>query len=219
MRWDWPSWRFSTVDASGEPRVTDTGAVILLVGLCFGIALTQVIFSQQYSGLVRGNVYWWTLQRIIPWALSLAMVWVITVLGMMAFVLPGIYLGLRLFWADEFVLVHRSGPIRALRQSWELTRGDAGSVFRFQFVAGLAAYGVIIAGALVLAAVGALGELLGSPQNWEPVTLTCVWLLIFVGYGALHAWEIVYLYGMRTKRASSLAASTRTLLTDDVVRK
>ena len=209
-------WLSSEVDESGETRVSDTAAFVLLLGFGFGVALTQVILSRQYSGLIKGNVYLWTLRRFVPWALSLAIVFVITVLGMMAFLLPGMYLALRLFWADEFVLVHQSGPLRALRESWELTQGEAGPVFRFQFLAGLAAYLVFIGGAVVLAAVGTLGRLLASPRYWEPATFVCIWLVIFVGYGALHASEIVYLYGMRADRASSLAASTTTLLTDDV---
>ena len=202
---------------SGQSTLADSATVVAGLAWVFGFVLTQVVVSQKYTGLVQGNPYVWTLRRFVPWALSITIVLAATWLGTLALVLPGIYLLLRLFWADEFALIHRAGPFQALKESWQLTRGNVGSMIRFQFLAGLAAFVVLIAGAGLFVAVSAtLVQLLGRPGAhtlvWlKPAVLTLVWLMIFVFYGVGHAFEIVYLYGMRAERARSLVGSTKVL--------
>ena len=219
---------------SGQSTVAyGARVVVFLLALAFGIALTQVVLSRQYSGLVQGNPYVWTLRRFVPWVLTWIICLAAIFLGTLALVLPGIYVGLRLFWADEFALIHRKGPVQALKESWELTRGHAGSIFLFQFLAGLVA-SVLALAALFLAYLAPLmlyvwgfSEVLkegsGILQNVAAAFLaehsyflrtlppTFFWLLFFVGYGALHAPQIVYLYGMRAERARSLVGSTKVL--------
>ena len=168
----------------------------------FGIALTQVILSRRYTGLVQGNVYLWTLQRFVPWAVATVFVYAATFAGLLALVLPGIYLSVRLFWADELALVHRAGPIEALKQSWNLTRGKAGSVFKFQIVAGLASYLVMFAGAMLFLGYFAIKERLGGVETLGFIHTAVLVEGLAVIYGALHAPEIVYFYGMRAKQAS-----------------
>ncbi len=130
---------------------------------------------------------------------------------MLALVIPGIYIGFRLFWADEFALTHEVNPIQALKDSWELTKGNVGDIFRFQFIAGLAAYAVLIPGILLLASLGLVGNVLGNPSYLEPVVVTLSFLVVFVGYGALHSPEIVRLYGMRAEQAAGVASTGKTL--------
>lgn len=124
-------------------------------------------------------------------------------------IIPGIYLSLRLFWAEEFALVHGAGPIQAIRESWDLTTGLAGSVFVFQFLAGLAAYGVFIAMGLAAVSVGAALEMLPTPITKTLRMVLICWGLL-IGYAGLHAPEIVYLYGMRAERSTSFGEASRT---------
>jgi len=53
-------------------------------------------------------------------------------------IVPGIYCALRFFWADEFALIHGCGPVKALRESWHLTRGKVWDIFSFQFLLSIA---------------------------------------------------------------------------------
>jgi hypothetical protein len=187
-------------------RVLGGTAIFLLLMFAFGIALTQVILSQQYTGLVKGNPYWWTLQRFIPWALTAIIALAAAFLGMLAFIVPGIIIGLRLFWADEFALVHQAGPLDAITNSWQLTRGKMGAIFIFQFLAGLASSVVLIGGGVIITLSNAAIQVLGSSYSLELVELTVAYLVIFVGYGSLHGPEIAYFYGMRTR---SVVRSTK----------
>ncbi len=195
----------------GEMAMPERTEFLLLLMLAFGISLTQVILSQRYTRLVQGDPYAWTLRRFVPWALSWIMCLAAIFLGTLALVVPGIIIALRLFWADEFALVHRAGPIQALKESWELTRGDVGSIFVFQFLAGLAAYAVLIPVGILVLVFLFLVELLGSPEYLWPLEFALVFLLVFVGYGALHGPEIVYFYGMRARQSRSLVRSTKVL--------
>ncbi len=195
----------------GETTVSGGAGILILLMLAFGIALTQVILSQRYTRLVQGDPYAWTLRRFIPWTLSWIVCLAAIVLGMLALLVPGIILALRLFWADEFALVHRAGPIQALKESWKLTRGDVGSLFVFQFLAGLAAYVVLIPVGALLLAFMALVQLLGISEYLGPLGLALVYLMIFVGYAGLHGPEIVYFYGMRAEQSRSLVGSTKVL--------
>ena len=192
---------------SGDIEISDGLTLFLLVGLAFGIALVQVVLSQRHTGLVKGNPYMWTLQRFVPWVLVEVNVFVITMLGTIALILPGMYLGLRLFWADEFALVHRAGPLQALKDSWRLTEGEAGPIFKFQFIAGWAAYLVLIVGGLLFIFFQYTLELVDFPSFSGPVEQSLAYALIFVGYGAVHAPEIVHFYGMRAEASRGFTAS------------
>jgi hypothetical protein len=186
------------------------GSLTLLALFAYSFALVQVVLSQQYVGLVRGNLYLWTLRRFLPWCLASTIVGMLALAGFLLFVVPGVYLSLRLCWVGEFALVHRFGPLQSIRESWRLTKDNAGSIFKFQFLAGLAANLILFAGAIVITGLAAVIELAGSHPFLDPVGGTVVWLAFLVGYGAFEGPEVIYFYGMRAEQAVSLAESRST---------
>jgi len=98
-----------------------------------------------------------------------------------------------------------------LKDSWKLTEGEAGPIFKFQFIAGWAAYLIVIVGAIAFGLVQSALDMTNIPSLASPVEKAIAYALIFVGYGAVHAPEIVHFYGMRAENSRGLAASTRTL--------
>lgn len=196
------------VDVAGEEVLSGGSVLIVMLTFVFGIALTQVILTQAYTGLVKGNPYLWTMRRFLPWVATWILLVIAIFAGFMALIIPGILISLRLFWADEFVLIHQAGPFVALKESWQLTRGSSGDIFKFQFLCGLMANLTLIGAALVLAAVGFATASLGQ---FQVVDGTLTSLVVFLSYSALHAPEIVYFYGVRAKRAARLADSSKIL--------
>jgi hypothetical protein len=191
--------------------ISGVGILIWPALASFGVALTQMVMTQKHSGLVRANPYLLTAKRFVPWVVTTVLAFAILIVGYMALIIPGIYLSLRLFWAEEFVLVHGTGPLQGLRESWELTRGSAGSIFGFQFLAGFAAYGVLL---LVFGALAGFLALVEVEENGGPVDMVRRVIMFwgaFIAYAGLHAPEVVYIYGMRAERAVSSADSTKTL--------
>lgn len=178
-------------------------AVVAVLG-AYGFALTAVLFSQRYTRRIQGDVYLLALKRLIPWLATLAIATAASFVGFMLLVLPGIYIAIRLFWADEFALAFGYGPIRALSASWKLTEHDFGSVFWFQLRAGWATYPVLLLvfGAFVVIglAVGFLAEALSISLSLVLVTLMVA--VIFQAYGLLHGPELARFYGKLAKDSS-----------------
>lgn len=182
-----------------EPVNLSAGAswALLLLG-AYSMALVATVMSKGYTGYIEGNAYLWTLRRSLPWAAASALMYAISSLGYLVFIVPGVILSIRLFWADEFALAHNAGPILALKESWRLTSGQTGKLFRFQLLAGLAGWLVFMGGLILFVPIGTIIALLGDRG-----TLVLFWflfLLIFVGYGAVHGPELARFYGMYAAR-------------------
>ena len=171
-----------------------------LLGLGFGVALTQVILSSQYIRLGIGSPYTWVFRRIVPWGATWFLYAFLTSMGLVAFIIPGIIISLRLFWADEFALVHGKGSIESLRESWTLTRDKGLSILVFQFLAGWAQLIIAFPAILLLFAIG---QMPSQSALAELVQGSLSWLVVFVTYGAVHAPELAYFYGMLAARDSS----------------
>ncbi len=184
-----------------EPVGETTGTVSLpttiasLTGFVFGLAVVATVLSKEHTGVIRGNVYTWVLRRIASWVLSWLLVLMAVFLGTIALIVPGIIAGLRLFWADEFALAHRCDPVTSLKESWALTRDQATAVFSFQLLAGVAAWGTILAGVALATALQWLFLQLGDVG--VALSLLALLLLAFLGYGLIHAPEVAKFYGMR----------------------
>jgi hypothetical protein len=157
--------------------------------------VTATTISQQYTKFIRGNVHIWTLRRMVPWALTWVLVLTGTLVGYVLLIIPGVIVALRLFWADEYALAHRAGPFRAMKQSWQITKGEAGEVFVFQLVTGFLLWGVFFAWLGVTLAVVAFASFLG-PLGM-PFTLFATPLVLFLGYAIIHSVELSKFYGMR----------------------
>lgn len=187
---------------------------VLAVALVYGIALVGAILSEVYTGSIQASPYLWTARRLVPWAATWVLYIIITYAGLILLVVPGLILGVRLFWADECALIHGSNPIKALKESWSLTKGQGWNIYGLQFLQSLVGWIMLVpafmAGAAVVALVHASGlEHLFIVRFVEGTVLI---LLVFIGYGSLHAPEIVYFYGLEAMgRRAAARDSERTL--------
>jgi hypothetical protein len=89
--------------------------------------------SRAHTGAAGGSPWPHVAPRLLPWAATWLVYGVVVGVGSLL-ILPGMLAAIRLFWADEFALVHGVGPRAALRESLRLTRGLAGRIFGFQFL-------------------------------------------------------------------------------------
>lgn len=131
----------------------------------------------------------------------------------------GPIVALRLYWADEFALAHRAGPIRALKESWRLTKKATFAISIFQFLLGTATMVIALAAVVVgmaiallmgIAARIAIAALIAiTGVAWAPpaigvftgAAMSLFFFLFFLVYGSFHAPQLVYFYGMRAARA------------------
>ncbi|MGI9431540.1 MAG: hypothetical protein ACR2PQ_04965 [Myxococcota bacterium] len=191
-------------DFANDPNVTFGLADLLLAVIwAAGCAAVAVVLSRAHTRMPGGNPWGHVAARFLPWATAWALSAIATVLGFVMLIIPGIIVGTRLFWADEFALIHRQGPIASIRQSLDLTKGVAGRVFGFQFALGFASYVVwipLIVG--FVAASTALGQLDATPLRTLLLNLGMA-VLGLHGYAAFHAPEVAYFYGLRALREAT----------------
>lgn len=83
---------------------------------------------------------------------------IIVAVGLILFVIPGIFAAVRMQFFGFFVLDQGAGATEALRRSWNTTRGVGWQVFGLN----LALLGIIILGALALV----VGLLVAVPITW-----------------------------------------------------
>lgn len=185
------------VGAAAEARGHVGGTVFITLAviglLAFGILVTGTVVTHAYTGRLEGGSYGAALRRLPAWALTWCLVGIGVTLGYIALIVPGVILGLRLFWADELALAHDASPVRALEESWAITAGHARDLFAFQFLAGALGTVVLLAlfGVLTLA-VGVIDRLPGAGALYGFLFLE----IIFLSYSVVHAIEVAKFYGM-----------------------
>jgi hypothetical protein len=168
-----------------------------LASTALGAAGSGVVLSRRHTGAAGGSPWPHVAARLVPW-LGAWLVYFLAVAVGGLLILPGLLAGLRLFWADEFALVHGMGPVAALRESVHLTRGLAGRIFVFQLLVAVAENALFFFALVALAVAGALLPVAELPG------VVAGFVLAFLGvhaYASVHAPEVVYFYGLRALRA------------------
>lgn len=154
-----------------------------------GVDLVGLLVSGVFGLFVAGMAYVYTeaerrgestsagdaASRVAGQFLPLVVVWLLFVpvflVGLVLFVLPGLYLGGRLLLAFPACLLDRQGPFDSLSTSWKLTRGV--SLRPVGVLVGSAVTFVVLAFALSIVQVaifGALGVDLAATQTFEETT-------------------------------------------------
>lgn len=135
-----------------------TGAVIgifaALGAITFSLRAHDDITRVSLGDLWNPQAFWRFLGAEI-------LVAIIVFIGLLLFVVPGIIAALGLMFALYLVIDHRSGPIEAIKQSWQLTKGHKGQLFLLS----LALVGLNILGLLALI----VGALVTIPISWLAV--------------------------------------------------
>jgi len=92
--------------------------------------------------------------------------------------------------------------MKACRESFDLTEGQGGAIFLFQFLVGLAEYLVLIPA--ILAYFGIISGFAGLGIDSPLITFAELFfslMLLFLVYGSYHGPEVVYFYGLRAERS------------------
>ena len=124
--------------ATGSPGGAFAGfglaaIVMLLVAAAIGVQFNLAL-AHQADRALQGNrpslssSISVTTNRIVPAILAFMLLGIAVGLGTMALILPGLYIGIRLFPALPVAALEEVGPIETLKRSWSLSEGETGSV-------------------------------------------------------------------------------------------
>lgn len=116
--------------------------IAMIIVALFSVFLNAIIVSRVYEskkdgfGYAANNAKKYYLRFLGTYIL----LGVIVGLGFIAFVIPGVYLAVRLFLAPATVIAEKKRPFDALKRSWEMTRGNWWSIFAVALVLSIIAF-------------------------------------------------------------------------------
>ena len=123
------------------PLLLTESVVVVIVGTLLGFVVTMGIMrmSLRFVDGDRGEFVdlFATFPLLVKYILASIVAGAIVMVGMLLFIIPGIFLGIRLQMYTWAIVDKQAGPIEALRQSWEMTRGSAWNLFLLGLLLGL----------------------------------------------------------------------------------
>lgn len=176
-------------------------SITMVVYLFFGAASASLTLSHSYLGIQEKSHFAEFMGRIGPWLLTWLLIITATIIGYLCLIIPGVIIGFRLFYADEFALTKNANPIEAIKKSWELTDGKIFDIYKFQVLANfstlLSAVPLVALGIGIIFVLNNMGDLL-IIKIFQDTVLFCLLLLV---YSINHSIQIIYFYGLRAFKA------------------
>ena len=112
-----------------------TLAVSIVIGLIslYLTCLIIVIYSQgNRTGIKKAAIV--AARKYLGFLVASILLFVFVMLGLVALIIPGIYIAVKLLFTQQEVVINRLKPMDALKSSWEMTDGRFWEIFGFLLV-------------------------------------------------------------------------------------
>ncbi len=126
-------------------------AVSTIISIVFTLGYTKNMFQALDGIEPQFSAYGQQSRKILTYFLASLLMTAVVLLGTCLFIIPGIYLGLRLQFYQAFIVEEDAGILESLKRSWAITSGETGRLFMLW----LAMLGILVVG-LALFIVGVL---------------------------------------------------------------
>jgi hypothetical protein len=148
-------------------------SLVLRAAIALGLTCIALAFCDGRRGRLADLLA--EFQHLLPYLLAELLFSAAVTLGLILFILPGVYLALRLQFFKFFIVDFDAGPLTALARSWDATRGAAWDLLGFWGwaflinLAGLLALGVglLITIPLTTVALAAAYRTLAARAAWR----------------------------------------------------
>ena len=117
-----------------------------IISCIFALGYMKNIFQALDGEEPQFSAYGQQARKIITYFVANLFMGIIVVFGICLFIIPGIYLSLRLQFFTAFIVEEDTGIIESLKRSWEITRGQGMPLFMLM----LAMIGIFILGLILL---------------------------------------------------------------------
>lgn len=126
------------------------GEIVLnVIGGLFSILFTLGYLKNMFQTLdgdePQFSAYGQQAKNIFTYFFATIIMTIIVLVGLLFFIIPGVYLGIRLQFYQAFIVEENAGIIDSLRRSWEVTKGQAWPLF----ILGLLMLGIILLGIIL----------------------------------------------------------------------
>ncbi|WP_017670889.1 hypothetical protein [Blastomonas sp. AAP53] len=137
---------FEVIYQNLQQFYSDNIVWIVLIGLLNGFAsIVMLVLMLDRSNPNVSEAMRRGLTIILPYYAMGVLSGILTFLGSLAFILPGIYIFVKLIVAGAVMVAERKHSINVpLRRSWALTKGNSGRILLFVIVVGITAFFVYI---------------------------------------------------------------------------
>lgn len=103
-------------------------AMLFISGL-FMLGYVKNLFQTLDGQEPRFSAYGRQASKILTFIVCMLLYSLIVSVGFVLFIIPGIYLALRLQFATAFIVEENTGILESLKMSWRITRGHMGKLF------------------------------------------------------------------------------------------
>ena len=107
------------------------------------VCILMVYDLEQNGGISCCSAFKKCFGYLTPVLISSLLVGIIVAAGILAFVIPGIYLICRLSLTEHAIVIEKKRATESIERSWNLTRGRASEIFGILFIPGLI-FGILL---------------------------------------------------------------------------
>lgn len=136
-----------TINASASQIIVTILSTI--ISLTFSLGYLKNVFQALDGNEPQFSAYGVQARKIFTYFIANLIYSIAVLIGIILFVIPGIYLILRLQFFTAAIIEEDAGIIESLKKSWEITRGETGKLF----LLGLVSFLVLLVG-IILCLVG-----------------------------------------------------------------
>lgn len=119
--------------------------ISIVLSAVFNLGYLKNLFQTLDGIEPQFSAYGQQSRKIITYIATSVLLSVIVILGMVLFIIPGIYLALRLQFASAFIVEEDAGIMESLKQSWKITEGQTMQLFLLMLVM----IGIVLIGLIV----------------------------------------------------------------------
>lgn len=134
--------------------MTVVNIISYIISIIFALGYTKNIFQALDGEEPQFSAYGQQARKIITYFVASLFMGIIVLFGICLFVIPGIYLALRLQFYAAFIVDEDAGIIDSLKRSWEITRGETMELFLLMLaMCGICLLGIILLGIGIFVAI------------------------------------------------------------------
>lgn len=119
--------------------------ISLIIGSLFMLGYIKNLFQTLDGEEPQFSAYGQQASKLLTYLGAYILYLIVMLVGLILFIIPGIYLAIRLQFFMAFIVQENAGVMESLKKSWEITKGQTGHLF----LLGLVMLGIIIVGFIV----------------------------------------------------------------------
>jgi uncharacterized membrane protein len=160
----------------GEVAAVLNGVVGFVIGVFFTVGSTRIFLTATRGQPPQFGVLFSGADRFLPLLATQVLLLFAVAVGFVLLIIPGIILAFGLSMAPYLCIDQGLGPVESLQKSWEITKGQKGSLFLYALAAMLVIFvgllalilGVLVAGPVVTAGLALIYlRLTGQPSTYD----------------------------------------------------